>query len=127
MQQVMDVLGTVWGWLTTNYGLLAFVAAVIVAVIYDREAAKRVLYSLFLAAEKMAADLALETGPEKMDWVLDQVDNVLPPHVLSVLRVLAALQGKTYEEVRRSLAQKWYDAAKTWEIDHVVEEKEGGA
>lgn len=114
MEIVWTYLKEAWAFIQANLPLIALVAAFIVAVLYDKEKARQTALSLFLAAEKLAVELALESGPDKMRWALDSLIALLGPWTRSVFSVLGALRGMSYEAYLAWIAQKWYDAARAY-------------
>jgi hypothetical protein len=117
MENIVQFLNDAGTWIVANLPLIAVVAAFIVAVIYDKEKARQLALTLFLTAEKLAVDLALESGPDKMRWALDGLLALLGLWTRSVFTVLGAMRGMSYEAYVAWIAQKWYDAAKAYRVE----------
>lgn len=87
-------------WIIENEELIALLLSTMIAIFTQYlERTKRISITLMFEAEKIGADNLIDSGPEKMSYVLANVPRDA--------RFIAKLQGKTLDE----LIQGWYDQA----------------
>jgi len=91
----MEGIKRLWELLVANKELVAFVLAILAL---GKERLKTIAVALMLEAEKMAKAGIIEGGPEKMKYVLEQLNKMLL-HGILPLPLIAYL------------AQRWYDWA----------------
>lgn len=96
-EQIVDFVFSFWG-------LIGFVALFILEFIRERQVAiQRVKDLIFLAEEKAQKDV-LKTGKQKLDWVVEQGYDYLPPLVKLFISV----------EAYKFLVQSVFDRIKIW-------------
>lgn len=100
-------------WMIENWELVALVVfGAILLAMEGWERTKALAYRLMLEAEKLMAQELLSGGPEKMEYVVAGLHDLLPAQVKGVIRTIAAFRGQTSEEFLRDLAQWLYDRMK---------------
>jgi len=106
---------TILNWILEHWELTLFVVTFALSLIFkSKEDLKSLAYQLMLEAEKLAKEELLAGGPEKMEFVLTQLVQLLPGRVKAILTVIALLFGKSLEELLTWLAQRWYQVMKEY-------------
>lgn len=97
MEQVLVFLQSYWGIFAVGIGFGIY-------GLFERQKAKDTILSLMLQVEKNAETLALTTGDEKFQFVVDNGYQALPAVVKTVVT----------KEVFQTLARNLYDSAKSY-------------
>lgn len=107
-------MSTVGNWLVQNWLVISLFVGGIVTIflVNDWRNARDAAKGLFLLAEKALANLAIATGPEAMQAVVEALYTMLPSRAKTILSLVATLMGTTPEEVLQSLVQRWYNTIK---------------
>ena len=98
-QMIINLLLPYWGIITSGIGFVVY-------ALFQRENAKKIILSIMLRLEKEAESLALQTGDDKLEFMLDKGYQLLPGSV----RIF--LPQVTFNELAKSL----YDKAKGYLI-----------
>lgn len=92
--------------------VISAIVSLISAIAESDKSLKELAYKLMLEAEKMADEAILNSGAEKMDYVLTQLYENMPARVKAYVRLAAAISGKDVDTFLQALAQKLYEAMK---------------
>ena len=86
------------------WGMISVAILVIIYMIRNWQKAKHQIMALIFEAEGHARKYALETGAEKMQWVLEQGYKYLPKWLTFVLT----------EQMYKDLVQKIFNSVNVW-------------
>lgn len=102
---VISLLQEYWGIISTVLGFIVY-------ALFQRENAKKIILSIMLRLEKEAEALALQTGDDKLEFMLEKGYLLLP------LNVRLFVPQATFNELAKSL----YLKAKSYLIVHQAKE-----
>ena len=106
---------TLLNWIVEHWELTLFVVTTILSLVFkSKEDLKSLMYQLMLQAEKLGKEQLLAGGPEKMEFVLTQLVQLLPRRVKAILTAIAILFGMSLEGLLEWLAQRWYQVMKEY-------------
>ena len=105
IQNLINIFQEYWGIISTILGFIGY-------ALVQRENAKKIILSLMLRLEKEAEALALQTGDDKLEFMLEKGYQLLPSNVRLFV------PQATFNELAKSL----YVKAKSYLIVHQAKE-----